>query len=477
MSVSQDLISRIRAILRGRPARHTPLPRSRDACQASSRQHRGTTAWGGCRAVAGASRCSRLASRRSPARGLPTRHDTRSDRRATDARPSALRQPVRRGRERRHAGRPAEDDPGRAGRRRRPGTTITLAARRLPRAAAHRRRRHARPRRSRSRAPRPGMDRAGRYRRDALRHRPDLQHRPHLTTPSRLHDRRPGAAPRHAVPDGARARSTRSSTASQDQVEDGRLIYIGAATTVARHHRASRSTTCSSRRGRRVRAAAQQRARQHDQRLGDPVLRDVRQGRRGRTAPSSTTARASTSARARSPPTSRCTRTTPSSRNVVARNVIRTFGSECFNVKENAYDNVFEDDVCSDNTEPRRLDGSNVELRGYAQPDPRLAPGRLARLRARDLVRQPAYDKGGNSVQRDELLGDNWGGAPHRERRTVQALFCGDSFGPATILEGRSPWIRRRRALAHDPRALSAVRIAGVSASARRSPLMWLSSA
>ena len=41
-----------------------------------------------------------------------------------------------------------------------------------------------------------------------------------------------------------------------------------------------------------------------------------------------------------------------SSDNVIARNVIRTFGSECLNVKENAHGNVFEDNVCSDNAEP-----------------------------------------------------------------------------------------------------------------------------
>ena len=55
-----------------------------------------------------------------------------------------------------------------------------------------------------------------------------------------------------------------------------------------------------------------------------------------------------------------------SSRNLVARNTIRTFGSECFNVKENAHDNVLEDNVCSDNTESAEFDGSNIELRGHS---------------------------------------------------------------------------------------------------------------
>ena len=34
-------------------------------------------------------------------------------------------------------------------------------------------------------------------------------------------------------------------------------------------------------------------------------------------------------------------------------------------MKENAHDNVFEDNVCSDNTESAEFNGSNVELRGY----------------------------------------------------------------------------------------------------------------
>ena len=47
-----------------------------------------------------------------------------------------------------------------------------------------------------------------------------------------------------------------------------------------------------------------------------------------------------------------------SSNNVVARNIIRTFGSECFNVKENAHDNVFEDNVCSSNAESAEFEAA-----------------------------------------------------------------------------------------------------------------------
>ena len=64
------------------------------------------------------------------------------------------------------------------------------------------------------------------------------------------------------------------------------------------------------RRRRRVRPDPQQRPRQCDHRLGDPVLRHVRQGGRRRPRRSTTTARASTSAPARTPTTSRWPRAT-----------------------------------------------------------------------------------------------------------------------------------------------------------------------
>ena len=97
----------------------------------------------------------------------------------------------------------------------------------------------------------------------------------------------------------------------QDRVEDGAAGLHRLGRGVARPHRDHDQQHVPQRRRRRVRAAAQQRPRQHDRRLGDPVLRDVRQGRRRATGPSTTTARASTSAPAPSRTTSRCPTTTP----------------------------------------------------------------------------------------------------------------------------------------------------------------------
>lgn len=84
--------------------------------------------------------------------------------------------------------------------------------------------------------------------------------------------------------------------------------------------------------------------------------------------------------------------------NVIRDNVIRTFGTECLDVKENAHDNVFEGNTCSDNTESTKDGGSLVELRGYNNT---VRDNRLSRSRG-DGVKirsdKPEYDKGGNVV-------------------------------------------------------------------------------
>jgi hypothetical protein len=94
-----------------------------------------------------------------------------------------------------------------------------------------------------------------------------------------------------------------------------------------------------------------------------------------------------------------------SSRNVVARNVIRTFGSECFNVKENAHDNVFEDNVCSSNAESVEFEGSNVELRGYANVVRNNQISDSAGYNVKIQTDGEEYDKGGNTVEDNRLSG------------------------------------------------------------------------
>lgn len=94
-----------------------------------------------------------------------------------------------------------------------------------------------------------------------------------------------------------------------------------------------------------------------------------------------------------------------SSNNVVARNVIRPFGSECFNVKENAHANVFEGNTCSDNAESVEFEGSNVELRGY---DNIVRDNRISDSAGYNIKIQTdgeEYDRGGNVVENNQLSG------------------------------------------------------------------------
>jgi hypothetical protein len=94
-----------------------------------------------------------------------------------------------------------------------------------------------------------------------------------------------------------------------------------------------------------------------------------------------------------------------SSHNVVTRTTIRTFGSECFNVKENAHDNVFEDNTCSDNAESSEFQGSNIELRGHSNIVRNNEISRSAGVSVKIKSDGPEYDKGGNTVQGNRMSG------------------------------------------------------------------------
>ena len=94
-----------------------------------------------------------------------------------------------------------------------------------------------------------------------------------------------------------------------------------------------------------------------------------------------------------------------SSNNVVARNIIRPFGSECFNIKENAHDNVFENNVCSGNAESAEFEGSNVELRGYANIVRNNQISDSAGYTIKIQTDGEEYDRGGNVVENNQLSG------------------------------------------------------------------------
>ena len=116
-----------------------------------------------------------------------------------------------------------------------------------------------------------------------------------------------------------------------------------------------------------------------------------------------------------------------SSQNVVARNIIRTFGSECFNVKENAHDNVFEDNVCSSNTESREFEGSNVELRGYANIVRNNQISDSAGYSIKIQTDGEEYDRGGNVVENNQLSGAAAETFKIKSDAS-QGRFCGNSI-------------------------------------------------
>jgi Right handed beta helix region len=113
-----------------------------------------------------------------------------------------------------------------------------------------------------------------------------------------------------------------------------------------------------------------------------------------------------------------------SSNNIVVRNVIQTFGSECFDVKENAHDNVFEDNVCAGNTEDRDHLGSNVELRGHRNVvrNNQISgdAGYTLKIRSDD----EKYDRGGNVVEYNHLSGS--AAALMFESAAAQGPMCGN---------------------------------------------------
>ena len=120
------------------------------------------------------------------------------------------------------------------------------------------------------------------------------------------------------------------------------------------------------------------------------------------------------------------------SNNIVVRNsTINTYGSECFEVKENANRNRLENSDCGWNDEPLTYQGSNVELRGDHNT---VLGSRLSQSRSWNLKLasdSTTYDKGGNTAQ-----GTTFSGAatyPIINKQTGSGPFCGN-----TVPTGRS---------------------------------------
>jgi Right handed beta helix region len=127
-----------------------------------------------------------------------------------------------------------------------------------------------------------------------------------------------------------------------------------------------------------------------------------------------------------------------SSNNVVSRNIIRTFGSECFNIKENAHDNVFEDNVCSGNAESSSFDGSNVELRGYLNVVRNNQISDSAGYTIKIANDGKKYDRGGNVVENNRL--SNAAAEIFKiESKSTQGRMCGNVVAGPIVVDGQVP--------------------------------------
>lgn len=126
-----------------------------------------------------------------------------------------------------------------------------------------------------------------------------------------------------------------------------------------------------------------------------------------------------------------------SSSNAVRNTTIHTFGSECFNTKENSHDNTLENSDCRYNEEPLSFDGSNIELRGDHNSliGNTIAHSRGWNLKLRSDSSQ--YDLGGNSAQRNAFAAAG-GPAILNDQTSIPGLYCGNTFSSTNILDGTS---------------------------------------
>jgi hypothetical protein len=123
--------------------------------------------------------------------------------------------------------------------------------------------------------------------------------------------------------------------------------------------------------------------------------------------------------------------------NVVENSVIYTFGSECFDVKENAHTNTFANNICGDNDEPLSDDGSNVELRGYNNTviDNTISGSLGYGLKM--ATDSTAYVQGHNTVEGNSFSDDS-GTELINNQVTAQNTFCGNTFAASPYLTGNS---------------------------------------
>ena len=122
---------------------------------------------------------------------------------------------------------------------------------------------------------------------------------------------------------------------------------------------------------------------------------------------------------------------------VVRNSTINTFGSECFDVKENAHHNRIEDSDCGFNDEPLSFKGSNIELRGDHNLIRRTKVHDSRSWNVKLASDSAQYDKGGNSIQQSDFSGAT-GAAIRSEQSTADSRYCANTFATTPYSEGPS---------------------------------------
>ena len=109
----------------------------------------------------------------------------------------------------------------------------------------------------------------------------------------------------------------------------------------------------------------------------------------------------------------------------VLGNRMWTYGSECFNVKENSYGNRMEGNDCQANTEPTTFNGSLVELRGSNnEVVNNSVSGSLGY--ALKIASNSGYSSAGNSARANSFSAQ--AAAPVVNNSTqAQGSFCGNT--------------------------------------------------
>jgi hypothetical protein len=135
----------------------------------------------------------------------------------------------------------------------------------------------------------------------------------------------------------------------------------------------------------------------------------------------------------------------------VKDNRIATYGSECFDVKENAHDNRLQHNQCLDNTEPRSFGGSDIELRGYANQIVSNAIAGSQGYALKIAADGSQYRNGGNSV-RGNVFSTSRTSALRIVGSAQQGLFCGNRWSVGGAAEVVPPTPPKRRPGQRRPR-------------------------